>query len=76
MENFIMAAQEWAICTSKDRWLKRVTRPEWRLCGQAPDAIHHITSGYTKLASTEIQYRATKLAVWCSESSARSMDYQ
>lgn len=48
MENFIMATQEWGICTSKDRWLKKSLRPEWRLCGQAPDAIHHIISIYYK----------------------------
>lgn len=76
MENFIMATLEWAICTSKDRWLKKALRPEWRLCGQAPDAIHHIISGYTKLARSEIQFRVTKLAVWCSKFSARSMNYQ
>lgn len=70
-----MATQEWAICTSKDRWFKKALRPEWRLCGQAPGAIHHIVSGCTKLANTEIQCRVTKLAVWCSEGFA-SMDYQ
>lgn len=30
-----------AICTGKDRCLKKALRPECRLCGQAPDVIHH-----------------------------------
>lgn len=70
-----MATQEWAICTSKDRWLKKALRPECRLCGQAPDAIHHIISGCTKLASTEIEHGRTKLAVLYTECSGRSMSY-
>lgn len=71
-----MATQERAICTSKDRWLKKALRPECRLCGQAPDAIHHIISGCTKLASTEIEHGGTKLAVLYTECSGRSMAYQ
>lgn len=70
-----MATQEWAICTSKDRWLKKALRPECRLCGQAPDAIHHIISGCTKLASSEIEYSRTKLAVLCTDHSERSIEY-
>lgn len=55
-----MATQERAICTSKDRWFKKALSPRCRLSGQAPDAISHIISGCTKLASTEIEHGRTK----------------
>lgn len=58
-----MATQERAICTSEDRWFKKALSPRCRLSGQAPDAISHIISGCTKLASTEIEHGRTKLNV-------------